>query len=396
MCLFHVLLLHKALVRGLTHYAVGIECVSISEGEEAISGCFMIVVGTRPEIIKMAPLIRAMRRRSLPYVFVHCGQHYDYNMSQQFIEELELPRPDYGFKVRAHLQGSQTARMLILVERTVRESKPRVVLVEGDTNGVLASAIAAVKLNTAVGHVEAGLRSFDLRMPEEHNRRLVDHISKYLFAPTEVASKNLKKERVWGDIYVTGNTVIDAVIQHMPFAEKKSRIMKRIRFKRFALVTAHRAENVDDPIVLRSLAEAFENAPIPIVYPVHPRSKKRLRQQKMWNKLLKCENLQLLPPVGYFDFLMLMKNCEMIITDSGGIQEEATAPLIRKPVLVTRLSTERPEAVRAGFAKVVGVEKDHILKAIDQTLNSKGMLPNASPYGDGNAAESIVKILLDK
>lgn len=369
-----------------------VRCENVAEEEETISDGYMVVVGTRPEIIKMAPLVRAMRRRSIPYVFVHCGQHYDYNMSQQFIEELELPPPDYSFKVKAYLPGLQTARIITLVERVVRQTEPRAVLVEGDTNGVLASAIAAIKFNVAVGHIEAGLRSFDLRMPEEHNRRLVDHISKYLFAPTEVAGRNLKRECVWGDIYVTGNTVIDAVMQHMPLAGKKSGIMKKIRFKRFALVTAHRAENVDDPLVLRNFAEVFENSPIPIVYPVHPRSKKRLRQLKIWDKL-KRENLQLLPPVGYLDFLILMKNCEMIVTDSGGIQEEATVPSIRKPLLVIRQSTERPEAVKAGFAQVVGVEKDSILKGIEQVLRKKGALSQKSPYGDGRAAEKIVDIL---
>ncbi len=367
--------------------------MSATEKVKPISHSYMIVVGTRPEIIKMAPLIRAMRKRSIPPVFVHCGQHYDYNMSQQFIEELELPPPDYGFKVKAYSPGLQTARILTLVERVIKKTKPQVVLVEGDTNGVLASALAAVKLDVPIGHVEAGLRSFDLRMPEEHNRRLVDHISKYLFAPTEIAKKNLEKEAVWGNIYVTGNTVIDAVIQHMPLAEKKSGIMKEIRFKRFALVTAHRAENVDDPVVLRSFLEAFAKAPIPVVYPIHPRTRKRVHQRKMLKRLSNAENLQLLPPLGYFDFLVLMKNCEMIITDSGGIQEEATAPLIRKPVLVIRLSTERPEAVKADYAKVVGVKKQSILKAMEQTLSREFKATRTSPYGDGRAAEKIVDIL---
>lgn len=353
----------------------------------------MIIVGTRPEIIKMAPVVRALDEKALPYVFVHCGQHYDYNMSQQFIEELELPKPDYGFKVKAYSPGLQTGRILTIVERVIKKAKPKIVLVEGDTNGVLASALAAVKLNVWVGHVEAGLRSFDLRMPEEHNRRLVDHLSKFLFAPTETAKKNLEKEAVWGSIYVTGNTVIDAVIQHMLLAEKKSKIMDQIRFGRFALVTAHRAENVDDPTVLRNFVEAFAEAPIPVVYPIHPRSKKRLHQQKMWSKLSRVENIQLLPPLGYFDFLLLMKNCEMIITDSGGIQEEATAPLIRKPVLVIRLSTERPEAVEASFAKLVGIEKHNILSAMENTLNEKSKLPKKSPFGDGTAAKKIVEIL---
>jgi len=353
----------------------------------------MIVVGTRPEIVKMAPVVRAFEAKGLPYVFVHCGQHYDYNMSQQFIEELELPKPDYGFMVKASLPGLQTARILTVMERVVRKVQPRIVLVEGDTNGTLASALAAVKLNVSVGHVEAGLRSFDLRMPEEHNRRLVDHVSRYLFAPTEIARRNLENEGVWGSIHVTGNTVIDAVMQHMPLAERKSDIMSKIRFSRFALATAHRAENVDDRVVLKNFVEAFAEAPIPIVYPVHPRTRKRLRQQRILRNLLRAGNVQLLPPVGYFDFLVLMKNCEMIITDSGGIQEEATAPPVRKPVLVIRLSTERPEAVEAGFARLVGVEKDSILEAMNRTLRKRGMVPKACPYGDGTAAQKIVETL---
>jgi UDP-N-acetylglucosamine 2-epimerase (non-hydrolysing) len=315
-------------------------------------------------------------------------------MSQQFIEELELPAPDYGFRVKARSPGVQTAKILTFVEGVVKKTKPQVVLVEGDTNGVLASALAAVKLDVAVGHVEAGLRSFDLRMPEEHNRRLVDHISKYLFAPTEVAKRNLEKEAVWGDIYVTGNTAIDAVVQHTLLADRKSSIMSQIRFNRFALVTAHRAENVDDPVVLRNFLEAFAQAPIPVVYPMHPRTRKMVLQHKELKKLSDAENIQLLQPLGYFDFLALMKKCEMIITDSGGIQEEATAPPIRKPVLIIRLSTERPEAVKSGFARVVGVEKRSILEAIKQTLTSEFAPHKESPYGNGKAAENILAILI--
>ncbi|KPV63437.1 MAG: UDP-N-acetylglucosamine 2-epimerase [Candidatus Bathyarchaeota archaeon BA2] len=356
----------------------------------------MIVVGTRPEIVKMAPIIRALDEESQSYVLVNCGQHYDYNMSQQFIEELELPTPDYGFKVRAYSPGLQTSRILTLIERVVKKVKPRVVLVEGDTNGVLASALAAVKLNVQVGHVEAGLRSFDLRMPEEHNRRLVDHMSTYLFAPTKNAQRNLERENVWGKICVTGNTVIDAVIQHIPVAEKKSNILDMVRFEKFALVTAHRCENVDDPDVLKNFVEAFTETPIPIVYPIHPRTKKRLSQQKMWKKLSLAENVQILQPLGYLDFLVLMKNCELIITDSGGIQEEATAPPIRKPVLVIRLSTERPEAVEAGFAEVVGVDKHNILVAMEQAIKRKNRLPKNSPFGTGTAAKEIVKIIIEE
>jgi len=356
----------------------------------------MVVVGTRPEIIKMAPVLRALRKSKIPLVFVHCGQHYDYSMSQRFIEDLELPAPDYGYKLKAYSQGIQTARILTRIERLLKETLPKLVLVEGDTNGVLATALATVKLGIPVGHVEAGLRSFDLRMPEEHNRRLTDHISTYLFAPTETAKSNLKKENVWGKIYVTGNTVIDAVIQHLPIAEKKSKIMESIRFKKFALATAHRAENVDNLKVLKNFIEAFAEAPIPVVYPMHPRTKKRLRQNKIFSKIKESKNLQILPPLGYLDFLVLMKKCEIIVTDSGGIQEEATAPCIRKPVLVIRLSTERPEAVKTGFAEVVGTEKEKIVKTMETVLEHRKKLPSVSPYGRGDAAEKIVDIIKEE
>jgi UDP-N-acetylglucosamine 2-epimerase (non-hydrolysing) len=353
----------------------------------------VVAVGTRPEIIKMAPIVRALKKNGSPFIFVHCGQHYDYNMSQQFIDELELPAPDYGFKVKAYSQGAQTARIMIYMENLLKKTTPALVLVEGDTNGVLATALATVKLGIPVGHVEAGLRSFDLRMPEEHNRRLTDHASAYLFAPTKTAENNLKKENVWGRIYTTGNTVIDAVIQHLPIAQRKSTILEDIRFDKFALATAHRTENVDDPTVLKSFMEAFAEAPMPVVYPMHPRTRKRLRQSGLLRKVENQKNLQVLPPLGYFDFLVLMKECEMILTDSGGIQEEATAPSIRKPVLVMRLSTERPEAVKAGFAKVVGTKKRNILEAMKEELEDEKELPNKSPYGDGDAAERIVRIV---
>ncbi|MEM3612920.1 MAG: UDP-N-acetylglucosamine 2-epimerase (non-hydrolyzing) [Candidatus Bathyarchaeia archaeon] len=353
----------------------------------------MVVAGTRPEIIKMAPVIRALQRSDIPFTFAHCGQHYDDDMSQRFIEELALPKPDYNCKVKVCSQGEQTACIIRNMERLLKNVKPAIVLVEGDTNGVLATTIASVKLGIPVGHVEAGLRSFDLRMPEEHNRRLTDHASTYLFAPTKTAENNLKKESIWGKIHLTGNTVIDAVTQHAPVAEKNSKIMEEIRFERFALATAHRAENVDDPLILKNFMEAFMEAPIPIVYPIHPRTQKRLKQNRIYTKIKKSRNLQLLPPLGYLDFLMLMKKCEIILTDSGGIQEEATAPQIRKPVLVLRTSTERPEAVEAGFATVVGTEKQNILEAIKGTLDNQKELPTESPFGRGDAAEQIVKII---
>jgi len=353
----------------------------------------MIAAGTRPEIIKMAPVIRAMQKDKIPLKLVHCGQHYDHNMAQQFIEDLELPPPDYTFEVKDDSPCVQTANIMTRIDGLLEKDVFSLVLVEGDTNSVLATALAANKRGIPTGHIEAGLRSFDLRMPEEHNRRLTDHVSELLFAPTVRALANLKRENVWGKIYVTGNTVIDAVRQHLPIAERKSKILKSIPFRKFALATAHRAENVDDFSVLKDFMETFAEAPISVVCPLHPRTRERLRQNGLLTKFEKLDNLLLLPPLGYLDFLVLMRKCTLIITDSGGIQEEATASEIRKPVLVIRLSTERPEAIESGFAKVIGTKKGDILTAIAVTLDNKVDLPGKSPFGDGDAAKKILNII---
>jgi UDP-N-acetylglucosamine 2-epimerase (non-hydrolysing) len=352
----------------------------------------VVVTGTRPEIIKMAPILRELQKRKMPHIFVHCGQHYDYNMAQKFIEDLELPQPDYAFKLRGASANVQVARIITQMDELLKKIVPSIVLVEGDTNTVLAAALAANKREVPVGHVEAGLRSYDLRMPEEHNRRLTDHISNYLFAPTERAKANLLKESVWGKIFVTGNTVIDAVNQHLPIAERKSEILKQIKFDKFILATAHRAENVDDLQVLKNFIGAFAGSPLPVVYPMHPRTRKRLLQAGMLAEVKRMKNIQVFPPLGYLDFLLLMRKCKLIVTDSGGIQEEATAPAIHKPVIVIRLSTERQEAVEAGFAKVAGTGKQEILTEIEAGLEKKH-LPEKSPFGDGHAAEKTVEIV---
>lgn len=353
----------------------------------------LVVTGTRPEIIKMAPIVRALKAQGVPYFFVHCGQHYDYNMAQQFIENLELAAPDYWLKIESSSPGAQTAEIMAKMDELIGKTDPSVVLVEGDTNTVLSAALAANKRVVPVGHVEAGLRSYDLRMPEEHNRRLTDHISHLLFSPTEHTVANLRREDVWGKVFLTGNTAIDAVMEHLPIAERASKVMERVPFEEFALVTAHRAENVDDPSVLGSLLEVFEGSPLPLVYPMHPRMRKRLQENGLLARVEGMKNVHVLPPTGYLDFLMLMRRCRLIITDSGGVQEEATAPSIRKRVLVIRLSTERQEAVETGFATVVGTDSKRILSAMVEALNQKTDLPALSPYGDGSAAKKTVAII---
>jgi UDP-N-acetylglucosamine 2-epimerase (non-hydrolysing) len=341
----------------------------------------------------MAPIVRLLTEANKDFMFVHTGQHYDYNMSLQFIEELELPKPDFGFPLRARSPDEQLAFLTRRVGAVLRRERMSAVLVEGDTNSVLAGALAANKLRIPIGHVEAGLRSYDLRTPEEHNRRIVDHMSSHLFAPTETAKLNLKREATWGSVYVTGNTVIDACIQHMKLAEKKSRIMEGVPFRNFALATIHRAENVDDPQVLKDFVDAFVESPARIVIPLHPRTRRQLKRHGLWSKLARSKNVAILRPLGYFDFLVLMKHCELVLTDSGGVVEEVTAPVIRKRVVILRLSTERPEAVESGFARIAGCSKKTILKAIGWAQENETDLPKRSPFGDGHAGQRIVNVM---
>jgi len=352
-----------------------------------------IVLGTRPEIIKMAPIIRELKHLGKTFTIILSGQHYDYNLSEVFIKELNLPYPDFNFKLNNKSPASQIGEIMEKLENILIKQKSNLLLIQGDTNTMLAAALTGVKLGIKIGHVEAGLRSYDWRMPEEHNRRMVDHISDILFAPTERAKINLIEEKVYGRVFITGNTVIDAVHQHLPIAEEKSQIMEKIKFEKYALVTIHRVENVEYPKVLKNLVKSLLKFPIPIVFPIHPRTKKCLYQNHLGSKLEKSKKIQLLPPLGYFDFLKFMKECTIIATDSGGLQEEATAPLIKKPVIILRNSTERPETIEAGFAILAGVEMDNILKAVNNRLKSPLSLPNKSPFGDGKAAKKIIKII---
>ena len=349
----------------------------------------LLAVGTRPEVIKMAPVIHALRKLGAGFTFLHTGQHYDYNLSRKMIEDLQLRSPDYTFKLRGSSPLDQMAEIMLNLASVISKERTRIISVEGDTNTIVAAALAGLKMGVKVSHVESGLRSRDWRMPEEHNRIMVDHISDLLFAPTVDAKVNLAAEHVHGRVFVTGNTVIDAVMQYVPLAEKVSRILETIRYGRFILATAHRAENVDDPVVLNELIETLIRAPFPVVFPAHPRTVKRLHQFGLYSKMRGSKNVQVLPPAGYLDLLLLMKRCEAILTDSGGLQEEATASSIRKPVVVFRKRTERPEAVRAGFATVAGVTRTGALRALNMMLFRHRRLPTRSPYGNGKAGEKI-------
>ncbi|MEM4452819.1 MAG: UDP-N-acetylglucosamine 2-epimerase (non-hydrolyzing) [Desulfurococcaceae archaeon] len=356
----------------------------------------LVFTGTRPEIIKMAPIINELEKRGIEFIYVHTGQHYDYDMSKRFIEKLGLPNPHIEFMLENSSPAAQIGEIMIKVEKALEslKRKPIVTLVQGDTNSVLATALASLRLGMKVGHVEAGLRSYDWRMPEEHNRRMVDHISDYLFAPTELARRNLEEEKVLGQIYVTGNTVIDSLeIYFDKVLEVERVVLEQLKFDEYALVTFHRAENVDDPKNLKNFIEILRRSPIPIVYPLHPRTRRRLEEYGLLTMLNNMSHVQITPPQGYFEFLALLKNSRLVMTDSGGVQEEATHPRIKKPVLVLRSSTERPEAVRAGFARVVGLNPSVVLAELEKVISHPPELPSESPFGDGRAAERIVSVI---
>jgi len=358
-----------------------------------------IVLGTRPEIIKQAPVAHEMARRRLPFTLIHTGQHYSYNMSHIFFEQLGLRRKISFLNIGGGSQARQTARALVGLEKLFCRKKPSCVIVEGDTNTVLAGALSGCKLGIPVVHVEAGLRSYDLRMPEEYNRRLTDHISTLLFAPTKDNEATLLAEQVPGDAFVTGNTVIDACLRNMPLALRRSRIMDGLDLEKdgFALATIHRAENVDDAGTLAGLISIFDGCPLPVILPLHPRTVKRARQFGLWRRLSASRNIRVIPPAGYWDFLVLMRNSGFLLSDSGGIQEEVTAPNIRRKCFVLRTSTERQEAVRAGFAEMAGVEPGFALNAIGEWWEKGARVPaKKSPFGDGRTAPRIVRILKEK
>jgi len=357
------------------------------------------VFGTRPEIIKLSPVVRAFIELGVEPLLIHTGQHYDYEMSKIFLEELELPKIDHHLEVGSGSQAEQTGKAMIKIEKVLMDERPDVTLVQGDTNTVLAGALASVKLKIPVAHVEAGLRSFDRTMPEEINRILADHASEVLFPPTEEARRNLEREGITENVYVVGNTIVDAVLQNSGIAEKKSDVLKRFNLKpkEYLLITVHRAENTDRRENLERLVEILEDLPMKAIYPMHPRTRNRLKKFGLLERVERIESLIVTKPLGYLDFLKLEKNAFAIMTDSGGIQEEAI--ILNVPCLTLRYNTERPETVKAGGNILVGLEKERALnylrRLIDDEEFYRKMANAANPFGDGKAGDRIAQILLE-
>lgn len=329
-------------------------------------------------------------------VLVHTGQHYDENMSDVFFEELEIPKPDRYLGIGSGTHGSQTGRMLDAIEQVLLEEKPDWVLVYGDTNSTLAAALAAVKLHIPVAHVEAGLRSFNRRMPEEINRVLTDHASDLLFAPTQGAVENLRSEGLPEDrIHLVGDVMYDAALYYGVKADNESRILDTIDLKpkEYILATVHRAENTDEATRLRIIFEGLRQASkeVPVVLPLHPRTRKALEREEIFTKA--SRHLQLIEPVGYLDMVMLEKNARLIATDSGGVQKEAF--FYQVPCITLREETEWVELVKVGWNRLVSPLKvQDVIESIQAGLAfwAVGQYP-AGLYGEGNAAQRIARVL---
>lgn len=361
-----------------------------------------IIIGTRPEIIKMAPVLDEIIKRDIDYLIIHTGQHYDFEMSNQFFLDLELPEPHYNIGVGSGSHARQTSNMMKGIEKVLINEKPDLVMVQGDTNAVLAGSLTSSKLHIPVGHVEAGLRSFDKSMPEEINRMVADICTQIYYVPTEKSAINLLLEGINPkNIFITGNTIVDACLRNLKIAEKKSNISHLINdsSKKLLTLTMHRVENVDNPERLSQIIQALlELDDFNIVFPIHPRTLKNLKKHNLYSQLMQKDHIKLIKPLGYLDFLYLLSQSHLIMTDSGGIQEEAIT--LKVPCLTLRYNTERPETVSAGGNILVGADKKNIVKnakliSSDTYIHQK-MQNVSNPYGDGNSAEKIVDYTLNE
>lgn len=353
------------------------------------------IVGARPQFIKAATVSRVLQAMpQVQRILVHTGQHYDENMSDVFFQELEIPKPDYHLEIGSGNHGRQTGRMLEEVEQVLLRIMPDWVVVYGDTNSTLAGALAAVKLHIPVAHVEAGLRSYNRRMPEEINRILTDHASDLLFAPTGAAVKNLKQEGVLDrKILYVGDVMYDAALYYAAKADRESRILQTLKLnsKEYILATIHRAENTDDLERLQAIFDGFARVAkkIAVVIPLHPRTQSVLKREGLLGKI--CRHVHVIEPVGYLDMVMLEKHSRLIATDSGGVQKEAFFHDV--PCATLRGETEWVELVELGWNRLVPpVSASTIADGIHGMLEQIGM--PAHPYGKGNAAQKIVDALI--
>lgn len=357
------------------------------------------VVGARPNFMKIAPLLDEMRRRpGLEPLLVHTGQHYDARMSDRFLEQLGIPEPDLHLGVGSGSHAVQTAQVMTAFESAVAELEPDLVLVVGDVNSTLAASLVAAKAGIPLAHVEAGLRSFDRSMPEEINRLVTDVLADHLFVTERSGVENLRREGIPEDrIHFVGNVMIDTLLRNRTRADALDMPGRvGVRAGEYALVTLHRPSNVDDPALLEGYVEVFEEVcrTLPVVFPVHPRTAGSLERFGLLDRLRRIEGLRLLEPQGYLEFLGLTSRARMVLTDSGGIQEETTA--LGVPCLTLRENTERPITVTEGTNRLVGTRPTAILAAVGEVLADGGGEARRPEYWDGRASERIVNILLER
>jgi UDP-N-acetylglucosamine 2-epimerase (non-hydrolysing) len=365
------------------------------------------VVGARPNFIKLAALHGTIGTFS-EHIIIHTGQHYDYRLSEIFFKQFNLPKPDFNLGVGSGAPGYQMGEMLKRLQRIFdRDNKFDIVLVYGDTNSTFAGAFCATRSGIKVAHVEAGLRSFDRRMPEETNRILTDHLSDYLFAPTTAAIKNLKREHVYGRVIHTGDVSVEIVRQAVKKILPSSQILKRLQLDKhrnnnsnqYILMTIHRAENTSSEEGMVSLIRACEilgdkTRDLKIIFPIHPRTTNFLKHMKLYNRLKKCQNVQIIEPVGYIDFISLMKNATKIVTDSGGVQKESY--ILATPCITVRKSTEWIETVEAGGNILTDTNTDKIVRAVRDWMPPQLVFNRSNAiFGDGRTSEKIKNSLIN-
>ncbi len=345
------------------------------------------IIGARPQFIKCGPLSRAVRKGH-EEILVHTGQHYDPKMSDIFFKELNIPKPDYNLDIGSGSHGEQTGKMIIEIEKLLQKEKPNLVLVYGDTNSTLAGALAASKLHIRIAHVEAGLRSFDRSMPEEINRVLTDHISSLLFCPTDAAVINLKNEGIVSGVYNVGDVMLDALKYNQKIAEEKSTILEDLDLisKEYMVATVHRPSNTDNYENLSAIVKAFCNSRWLVVFSVHPRTEKYLKQYGLWETLNKY--VKVIPPLGYLEMIKLMSHARKILTDSGGIQKESY--MLRVPCITMRQNTEWVETLKDGWNVLVGADYGKIMDSIE---SFEGGESTTNIFGSGDTGEKICKVL---
>lgn len=349
------------------------------------------VVGARPQFIKAVMISQKLRRRN-EEIMVHTGQHYDFEMSEQFFNELKIPKPDYNLEVGSGSHAVQTGKMMELIEELILEHGPDCTLVYGDTNSTLAGALASAKVHVPVIHVEAGLRSFDKTMPEEVNRVMTDHLSELLFCPHKMAAGNLAAEGITKGVHVVGDVMVETL---WSFAEASSKLSHTLRYlelkaREYLVVTIHRADNTGEPERLEAIVEALCSIHEEMIFPLHPRTLRSLVDFGLINRLNGCGRIKILDPFGYLDFLQLQANARMILTDSGGIQKESY--MLGVPCVTLRDTTEWTETVDAGWNVLVGADKKAIKEAVENFKPSGERKPL---YGDGKSAEKIVAAMTE-